>query len=167
MARADGSITNDVNDTEIADEISSRVSAKLSSASFRSATSYASFRSCKSIKSYNSRKSSLQMWCDTIQFYPNSLQKWENLLNVLETSFLLPSGQSKTMLREIQLSVVNVKIPSTHIWLELLVTRASFKSAVSRGNSYNSYNFYSCEDQDQDAVDGPRAGLVNEGYQVC
>jgi len=98
MARADGSITNDVNESEIADtETSSRMSAKLSSASFRSATSYASFRSCKSIKSYNSR--------------------------------------------------------------------ASFKSAVSRGNSYNSYNFYSCEDQDHQEGDGPRAGLVNEGYQ--
>merc|ERR1719270_451788 len=96
MARADGSITNDVNESEIADtETSSRMTAKLSSASFRSATSYASFRSCKSIKSYNS----------------------------------------------------------------------SFKSAVSRGNSYNSYNFYSCEDQDHQEGDGPRAGLVNEGYQ--
>lgn len=63
MARADGSgLCNDINDTsEISAAAESgghpRLSAKLSSASFRSATSYASFRSCKSIKSYNSRAS--------------------------------------------------------------------------------------------------------------
>ena len=45
--------------------------------------------------------------------------------------------------------------------------RASFKSAVSRGNSYNSYNFYSCEEGEMEG-EGPgvRAGLVNEGYQI-
>ena len=47
------------------------------------------------------------------------------------------------------------------------VIRASFKSAVSRGNSYNSYNFYSCEEGDQEGGGpGVRAGLVNEGYQI-
>ena len=45
------------------------------------------------------------------------------------------------------------------------VIRASFKSAVSRGNSYNSYNFYSCEEGDQESP-AVRAGLVNEGYQI-
>jgi len=62
MARADGSgsICSDVNDVEIsaaADSNDRRLTAKLSSASFRSATSYASFRSCRSIKSSHSRAS--------------------------------------------------------------------------------------------------------------
>ena len=62
MARADGSgsICSDVNDVEIsaaADSNDRRLTAKLSSASFRSATSYASFRSCRSIKSSHSRQS--------------------------------------------------------------------------------------------------------------
>ena len=63
MARADGSgsICSDVNDVEIsaaADSDDRRLTAKLSSASFRSATSYASFRSCRSVKSSHSRQSS-------------------------------------------------------------------------------------------------------------
>lgn len=62
MARADGSgsICSDVNDVEIsaaADSDDRRLTAKLSSASFRSATSYASFRSCRSVKSSHSRAS--------------------------------------------------------------------------------------------------------------
>lgn len=57
MARADDHISSDVNDdTELAVD-DKYAAAKLSSASFRSATSYASFRSCRSIKSYNSRSS--------------------------------------------------------------------------------------------------------------
>ena len=45
--------------------------------------------------------------------------------------------------------------------------RASFKSAVSRGNSYNSYNFYSCEEGElEGGGPGVRTGLVNEGYQI-
>ena len=47
-----------------------------------------------------------------------------------------------------------------------VVSRASFKSAVSRGNSYNSYNFYSCEDADPDTAAADRAGLGHEGYQI-
>ena len=37
---------------------------------------------------------------------------------------------------------------------------------MSRGNSYNSYNFYSCEDADPDTAAADRAGLGHEGYQI-
>ena len=48
-----------------------------------------------------------------------------------------------------------------------VIVRASFKSAVSRGNSYNSYNFYSCEEGElEGGAPGVRAGLVNDGYQT-
>ena len=48
-----------------------------------------------------------------------------------------------------------------------VIIRASFKSAVSRGNSYNSYNFYSCEEGElEGGAPGVRAGLVNDGYQT-
>ena len=48
-----------------------------------------------------------------------------------------------------------------------VIIRASFKSAVSRGNSYNSYNFYSCDEGELEAgAPGVRTGLVNEGYQI-
>ena len=48
-----------------------------------------------------------------------------------------------------------------------VIVRASFKSAVSRGNSYNSYNFYSCDEGELEAgAPGVRTGLVNEGYQI-
>ena len=138
MARADGSgsICSDVNDVEIsaaADSDDRRLTAKLSSASFRSATSYASFRSCRSIKSSHSRQPSCagSHLCDTKGglYWPNYHANCD---------------------------------PDT-----MDVIRASFKSAVSRGNSYNSYNFYSCEEGDQEGGGpGVRAGLVNEGYQI-
>ena len=51
--------------------------------------------------------------------------------------------------------------------LNYVICRASFKSAVSRGNSWTSGagSFYACEDRDLDNSE-VRAGLVNEGYQV-
>jgi len=54
----DLTITNDVNDDEEVDESRRKLSAKLSSSSFQSATSFTSFRSCRSIKSFSSRASS-------------------------------------------------------------------------------------------------------------
>ena len=51
----DLTITNDVNDDEEVDESRRKLSAKLSSSSFQSATSFTSFRSCRSIKSFSSR----------------------------------------------------------------------------------------------------------------
>lgn len=47
-----------------------------------------------------------------------------------------------------------------------MIIRASFKSAVSRGNSYNSYNFYSCDEGELAGAPGVMAGLVNEAYQI-
>ena len=139
MARADGSgsICSDVNDVEIsaaADSDDRRLTAKLSSASFRSATSYASFRSCRSIKSSHSRQPSC-------------------------------AGSQYVTLKAASIGPIIMQIDCDPDTMDVI--RASFKSAVSRGNSYNSYNFYSCEEGDQEGGGpGVRAGLVNEGYQI-